>query len=328
MPPKTSRAHRPGTSFCPSRPSSALSYPTTRLVSLCLLPMARHRAPGLPMSPLLLALSLVCAVGAQNTAGWQAQGCYTDSVQGRTLGVGMGVPGGSANMTNANCRNACQAAGYVLAGTEYSGECFCDNKVQNDGGPAPDGDTGCNMACYGNQTEMCGGSDRMTFWKFFTGTESPTSSAPVSSAPASSAPASSAPASSAPASSVPASVSTPSSSSVAPGPTGLPAGFSYKGCYVDGPGYRIVNYQQPDDQEMTVESCTSICAKAGYEIAAMEYSYQCFCDNVVSTARLLSLPRSTDLNRSGWEARSLSPSPSATPNVRATRPRHAEAPTE
>ncbi|USP76719.1 uncharacterized protein yc1106_03993 [Curvularia clavata] len=189
----------------------------------------------------------------------------------------MGVAGG---MTNAKCKDACRAAGYVLAGTEYAGECFCDNQIRNAGKPAPDGNTGCNMACNGNQTEMCGGPDRLTFWKFYTGTEASSSSTAVSSAPASSAPASSAAASSA-AGTTSTSATSSSASSAAPTATGLPAGFSYKGCYVDGPGYRILNNQQPDDQTMTVESCTKKCAQAGYTIAAMEYSYQCFCDNVI-----------------------------------------------
>lgn len=53
---------------------------------------------------------------------WNSLGCYTDSVQGRSLSHGQNVPGGSKNMTNANCAAACFAAGYNIAGTEYSGE--------------------------------------------------------------------------------------------------------------------------------------------------------------------------------------------------------------
>jgi len=164
----------------------------------------------------------------------------------------MGVTGG---MTNDKCKAACRAGGFVLAGTEYAGECFCDNQIRANGGPAPDGEKGCNMACNGNQTEMCGGPDRLTFFRFYTGGESSTSATATPTASAT--------------------ASATGASSAAPIATGLPEGFEYKGCYVDGPGFRIVNYQQPDDQKMTVASCTSICAKAGYEIAAMEYSYQC-----------------------------------------------------
>ncbi|EUC35845.1 hypothetical protein COCVIDRAFT_88427 [Bipolaris victoriae FI3] len=204
---------------------------------------------------LLLALSVASTVSAQEPkVGWHAEGCYTDSVQARSLSAPYGVTGG---MTNQKCRDACRTAFFTYAGTEYAGECFCDNQLRNQGRPAPDGNTGCNMACNGNQTEICGGPDRLTLWRFYTGNEVSSSSA-VSSAP----------------------VST-STSSAPPAATGLPQGFQYKGCYVDGPGYRILNNQQPDDQQMTVASCTRKCAQAGFEIAAMEYSYQCFCDNFV-----------------------------------------------
>jgi hypothetical protein len=144
------------------------------------------------------------------------------------------------------------------------------------------------MACNGNQTEMCGGPDRLTFWKFYTGTETSSSSTAVSSAVASSAAASSTAVSTTATTATTATTTSQSStSSAASGPSGLPQGFSYKGCYVDGPGFRILNNQLPDDQAMTVESCTTKCAQAGYEIAAMEYSYQCFCDNFVSIAEIL-----------------------------------------
>lgn len=40
-----------------------------------------------------------------------------------------------------------------------------------------------------------------------------------------------------------------------------------------------MNYQQPDNQALTVESCIATCAGLGYTIAGMEFSVQCFCDN-------------------------------------------------
>ncbi|RYF49565.1 MAG: hypothetical protein EOO38_07610, partial [Cytophagaceae bacterium] len=169
---------------------------------------------------------------------------------GRTLSVGMGVDGA---VTNTKCKNACLAAGYRLAGTEYSGECYCDNQLRFSGGPAPDGEAQCNMNCNGNQTEICGGPNRLTFFEYYTGEVQATPTSGMSTA----------------------------LSTAPPAPTGLPSGFEYKGCYVDGPGFRIMNFQQPDEQSMTVASCASKCAAAGYEIAGMEYSYQCFCDNIV-----------------------------------------------
>ncbi|KAH9882217.1 hypothetical protein J1614_001389 [Plenodomus biglobosus] len=190
--------------------------------------------------------------------GWYPEGCYTDSVGARTLSVGIGVAG---QMTNAKCNDACRSAGYVLAGTEYGGECYCDNQIRNHAGPVSDGDELCNMACSGNATEICGGPDRITVFKYYADAESTSSGASGAS--------------------LTASKSAESASISLPQATGLPNNFTYKGCYADGVGYRILNYQQPDDQAMTIASCSEKCAAAGYSIAGMEYSYQCFCDNMV-----------------------------------------------
>jgi glucan 1,3-beta-glucosidase len=62
---------------------------------------------------------------AQNSvsSGWTSLGCYTDNVRGRALENGLQVPGGSGAMTVELCEATCKAAGYALAGVEYSGEC-------------------------------------------------------------------------------------------------------------------------------------------------------------------------------------------------------------
>ncbi|KAL5118335.1 hypothetical protein ACEQ8H_003684 [Pleosporales sp. CAS-2024a] len=198
--------------------------------------------------------------------GWYYEGCYTDSVQSRSLSHGGNVNGA---LTNEGCQAACQSAGFILAGTEYSGECYCDNKVQGAGGPAPDGETGYNMLCNGNKTETCGGSNRLSLFKYDSGEEStaPSSSTPVASGTP------------VPSGKSGATTASATASSAAPSAAGVPKGFTYKGCYVDGPGYRIMNNELPDDSAMTVGSCATKCAAAGYSIAGMEYSTQCFCDD-------------------------------------------------
>jgi glucan 1,3-beta-glucosidase len=57
------------------------------------------------------------------SSGWTLLGCYTDNVSARSLPYGAGVPGGPSAMTNELCQSTCLAAGYTLAGTEYSDEC-------------------------------------------------------------------------------------------------------------------------------------------------------------------------------------------------------------
>ncbi|KAF4819422.1 WSC domain-containing protein [Colletotrichum tropicale] len=96
-------------------------------------------------------------------AGWTGQGCLKDNVLGRALGVGMAVTGGPASMTVESCVAACSAAGYQIAGVEYSQECWCDNQIQN-GGVLTLPTDGCNMLCRGNTYETCGGSNRLNIY--------------------------------------------------------------------------------------------------------------------------------------------------------------------
>lgn len=96
-------------------------------------------------------------------AGWTGQGCLKDNVLGRALGVGMAVAGGLASMTVESCVAACSAAGYQIAGVEYSQECWCDNQIQN-GGVLTLPTDGCNMLCRGNTYETCGGSNRLNIY--------------------------------------------------------------------------------------------------------------------------------------------------------------------
>ena len=139
---------------------------------------------------------------------------------------------------------------------EYGAECYCGNNVMNGNGPAPNGETGCNMPCQANGLETCGGSNRLSLWAWSTWSppSTTTSSVSVSSA----------------------------SVSALPKPT-IPANWTYAGCYYDNyAGYgRVMKNEQPDDQEMTQASCISTCDTMGYSVAGMEYGVQCFCDDFI-----------------------------------------------
>ena len=145
--------------------------------------------------------------------------------------------------------------------TDYNsqspGECYCGNSAQNGGGPAPDGSTGCNMACAGNSAETCGGSNRLSVWSYnSTGVSTSTTTGGAT--------------------------STQTTATGSPTPSGsvnataiLP--FKYQGCYSDNSANgRALGYQQPDNNTLTVESCIAMCSSQGYTIAGMEYSKQCF----------------------------------------------------
>ncbi|KAF2258383.1 hypothetical protein CC78DRAFT_587230 [Lojkania enalia] len=195
------------------------------------------------------------------TTVWTSIGCYTDSVAARTLATRLFPPG---QMTTQSCQSACRAQGFVYAGTEYAGECYCGNEFQNGGGPAPDGDAQCNMACAGDDEQICGGPDRLSMYQWGDGVV-PTSSATLTTTP-------------------PTSTASTATSSTPPSVTALPDGWSYKGCWVDNVFGRIMSTQLPDDPDLTVELCVSRCSAQGYSVAGMQFARQCFCDNVLRNA--------------------------------------------
>ncbi|KAK1633545.1 WSC domain-containing protein, partial [Colletotrichum phormii] len=94
-------------------------------------------------------------------SGWAEKGCLKDNVLGRALTVNVGVVGGTQNMSVGGCVSACSAAGYPIAGVEYSQECWCDSQIRNGGVAASDG---CDLPCKGNTAELCGGGNRLNVY--------------------------------------------------------------------------------------------------------------------------------------------------------------------
>lgn len=87
----------------------------------------------------------------------------SDTVGSRTLPFPVGVP----SNTMESCTSACYDAGYSIAGTEYSAECWCGTSIQGGGAPAAASD--CNMPCSGDNTQSCGGPNRLNLYNY-TGT--------------------------------------------------------------------------------------------------------------------------------------------------------------
>ncbi|KAJ9092947.1 hypothetical protein QFC19_008545 [Naganishia cerealis] len=214
------------------------------------------------------------APGSSSTSGWGYLGCYTDNTASRTLRFAQNL-GGQNN--HENCQAACLKAGYQYSGTEYTAECYCDSTISNGGAKAADGETGCNMPCQVPTlaTDKCGGPNRLTVFQY-TGTITP-----------------------------PVVVNPPAGggSAVAPVTTGLPTGWSYRGCYVDNVNGRILVNQRPDMTALTVQSCIAACTGAGFTVAGMEYSTQCFCGNsIVAGGALASADTQCNMPCSGAAA--------------------------
>lgn len=68
-------------------------------------------------------------------------------------------------MTPKACTDHCAERGYLIAGTEYSGECFCGNAFVNHGGKVKQvEESQCNMPCKGDQGIICGGPARLSVY--------------------------------------------------------------------------------------------------------------------------------------------------------------------
>jgi hypothetical protein len=214
--------------------------------------------------------------------GWNSLGCYNDSAA-RTLTYGAATPGGGGALTVALCTSTCKSLYYILAGVEYGGECYCGNSTSNYGGPAADGAVGCSMTCNGNSTEYCGGPNRLNMYSVNkpTTTSVPpppppptTTSQPVVTKPVTT-------------TAAPPPPPPPSTTSAVIQATGLPAGWAYKGCYVDNAYGPALAIRQADQTTMTVETCVKACIAAGYSVAGLEYSTQCNCGNAIQQGGVL-----------------------------------------
>ncbi|KAI9436607.1 hypothetical protein H4582DRAFT_401431 [Lactarius indigo] len=121
----------------------------------------------LPPPPILVPTS--------SSGEWILGGCYNDSNSQRILELQMyNIPGGQFNTSVENCTDECYALGYVVAGVEWAWQCFCGHLINYPGMAMPDKD--CMLPCSGNQSELCGGPDRMTVYFY-----DPAGSHPVSS---------------------------------------------------------------------------------------------------------------------------------------------------
>ncbi|PQE05807.1 WSC domain-containing protein [Rutstroemia sp. NJR-2017a BVV2] len=169
----------------------------------------------------------------------------------RTEGVDARALSSKASADSSMSLEACEAScvGYTYFGTEYGRECYCGNSFSNGSISAVDAE--CNFPCAGNSSEFCGASGRLSVYQLNT-TLGDTIPPP----------------------------------NTAPHVSNLPAGWIYDGCCVDSPS-RVLKYQQPDNQNLTVEYCVAICITLNYQIAGLEYGSQCFCDNVIESGGIL-----------------------------------------
>lgn len=96
------------------------------------------------------------------SSGWAYQGCGTDNYYSRAL---TGASTSADSMTNEACTQFCASKGFSIAGSEYARECYCANDIPTAAAPLAGVVGDCSMPCAGNNTEMCGGSGRLSLYK-------------------------------------------------------------------------------------------------------------------------------------------------------------------
>ena len=176
--------------------------------------------------------------------GWTYLGCANETDGGRTL------PGASTvsdSMSNALCQSFCASKGFPLAGTEYSRECYCGFKLD----PTTSLGQNCNArVCAGNNSEYCGGPNRVSVWNSttYTGPLQP----------------------------FPSKVGDTMGSSV------------YLGCTVDDTGNRALGQASYTNRTgLTNDACMSFCASKNLPLWGTEYASECYCDVALKSYAVL-----------------------------------------
>ncbi|XP_005987555.1 sialate:O-sulfotransferase 1 [Latimeria chalumnae] len=86
-------------------------------------------------------------------------GCFKDDSTERALKGAVFYD--LRKMSVSQCQDACAERGYVYAGIEYGGECYCGNKI-----PALNArEEDCNTECKGEKRLGCGGLNRLSLYK-------------------------------------------------------------------------------------------------------------------------------------------------------------------
>ncbi|KAJ6533538.1 WSC domain-containing protein [Mycena capillaripes] len=168
---------------------------------------------------------------------WNSIGCQTDSRSERALKDLVALS--SPNMTVESCLDVCEAGEYALGGVEFGDECYCGNALLYTHGAS----LGCNQACSGNVSELCGGPDALNVYQF--------ADTPFTTGPAST--------------------------------VFRYKQWRWWGCQDNDGAVPLLPHGPlvpiPAEQ-MTVERCIDGCQAAGYNAAALENGQNCFCDLV------------------------------------------------
>ncbi|PVF97904.1 WSC-domain-containing protein [Serendipita vermifera] len=202
---------------------------------------------------------------------WTLQGCFVDTSGNTAMPHTVNLEA----MTVGKCVDACIAAGYTVAGLEYSVECYCSNAL-----PTSSANEGCSMACAGDTAHICGGGNRLSVYSLPAAPQNPenpeTPETPEPEEPETPEPEE-------PETPEPEEPETPEPETpeppTPPTPQIPPQVWSYVGC-------RRPNWYVPREYvelrgTLTPQVCMSRCEGLGFSVAALWSSSGCECDNII-----------------------------------------------
>jgi iron transport multicopper oxidase len=175
-------------------------------------------------------------------------GCYQDG-NPRLL---PGEPYNPGLQENGRCIEACYAAGYIFAGTEFQDECWCGNSAPPGYLYYPESDDLCTYTCTNDTSQACGGNGGYISVFYDQSRFVPNNQTYNTTKPA------------------------PPSTVTSIG------NYTWVGCYSEGTGGRALtskNVAAPSAGG-SVEYCASACA--GYAYFGVEYYNECYCGNSIS----------------------------------------------
>ncbi|KAI8847138.1 hypothetical protein BC829DRAFT_490840 [Chytridium lagenaria] len=166
--------------------------------------------------------------------------------------------------TVTTCQTSCLARGSLFAGTEFGGECWCGSNIDTRT-PAPE--SSCSMPCTADRSQICGGSTRLSLYRYVNVPTTTTTTSTPSQTPADT---------TVPPSPTPAVTTVPTSSS-----------WSYIGCTVNGGSLNGVSVPRlfPGGllgTRYTPVTCQVACESRGARFAGVEFGGECWCGSDVS----------------------------------------------
>ncbi|GAA5872138.1 hypothetical protein JCM8547_003819 [Rhodosporidiobolus lusitaniae] len=157
----------------------------------------------------------------EDDANYSYLGCYTDSVNARTLTDNLG----SEDWTAKNCLSLAAAEGYKYAGIIYSGECWGADEIASTGSVQSASE--CNWKFANDASTTCGGEKGLDVYELLETSPSTPTDVASSDTPSGSTETGS-------------TAAAPSATASTPSGKVKSAGWSYEGCYTDSVSARTL----------------------------------------------------------------------------------------